>query len=190
MRRMLGVTVAAAAMLMVFAPPAGAGLDAAPLTVRKIPVGPVPAGTQFVVTIACDSPIIAPDGSSTAQLVFDAQGNPVGTDTVEFGDFGSCIVTETQTGGAASVTYECQGSIPPDQTGAGGGGRFNPRLSGREVRQVCPSSGPQSDPITVNIVDSRQQATVTITNTFVEPATAPAAPAPPVAVAGAPSFTG
>jgi hypothetical protein len=42
----------------------------------------------------------------------------------------------------------------------------------------------------VNIVSPGQEATVTVTNTFVEPGTAAAAGAPAAAVEGEPRFTG
>jgi hypothetical protein len=186
-RKVLGVMVVASALVALTALPAGAGLDAAPLTVRKVPVGPVPAGTQFVVTIACAEPIISTDNGSVSstQLVFDAQGNPVGPDTVEFSDFGTCTVTETQTGGAASVVYECEGSFTPGGLGSeGGGGRFG--LRNGPPRRVCETSGPQSEPITMHIVSPAQNATVTVTNTFV----AQPPPEPAAAVEDAPRFTG
>lgn len=190
MRKCTGAAVAALAMLVLVAPAAGAGLDAAPLTVRKIPVGPVPAETQFVVTISCEEPIISTDNGpvSSTQLVFDAQGNPVGPDTVEFTDFGTCTVTETQTGGAASVIYECEGSFTPGGLGANGtGGRFG--LRNGPPRKVCETSGPQTEPITMHIVSPSQNATVTITNTF-EAAPTPPPPPPAAAVEEAPQFTG
>jgi hypothetical protein len=187
MRKWIGVLVAAAALVALAALPAGAGNGGgAPLTVRKVPVGPVPAGTQFVVTVACDGEIIHTGNgpASSAQLVFDAQGNPVGPDTVTFDDGGSCTVTETQNGGASSVIYECQGTLPPEASITGGGGPFSARAVGR--RQICQTTGPQSDPIALNIVNREQEATVTVTNTFV----AQPPPAPAAAVEDAPRFTG
>jgi hypothetical protein len=47
-----------------------------------------------------------------------------------------------------------------------------------------------SDAITVNVFSEGQEATVTVTNTFVEPAPAPEAPEPAVAVEEAPRFPG
>ena len=198
MRKWIGVSAAAAAIVLLAALPAGAGKGGtAPLHVRKVVVGPVPAGTQFVETIACDNDAISRGGNqpvSSVQLVFDAQGNPVGTgDTVTFVNEAACTVTETQTGGAASVIYECEGTVPPPTDNAVGAGRFSVRLGPGVPPPVCESNGPQSDPITVNIFTEAQEATVTVTNTFVtsppsEPA--PSEPAPAAAVVGAPSFTG
>jgi hypothetical protein len=199
MRKWIRVTAAAAALVVMGALPAGAGKDGgvAPLHVHKVVVGPVPAGTQFVETIACDDEIIHNDGNpvSSAQLVFDAQGNPVGTgDTVTFDHEGKCSVTETQNGGAASVIYECEGTAPPEpDASTSGGGRFSARLGPAVPPAVCESSGPQSDPITVNIFNEGQEATVTVTNTFVTPPESPQPPPPPEAAAvvvGAPLFTG
>jgi hypothetical protein len=119
MRKWIGVTAAVSALDVMGALPAGAGKDGgfAPLHVRKLVVGPVPPGTQFVVTIDCGDDIIFTGVSnpvSSVQLVFDAQGNPVGTgDTVMFMDGGNCTVTETQNGGAVSVIYECEGTFGP-----------------------------------------------------------------------------
>jgi hypothetical protein len=200
MRKWIGVTAAAAAIVLFAALPAGAGVDGgfAPLDVHKVVVGPVPAGTQFVVTIDCDDDIIFTgigNPVSSVQLVFDAQGNPVGTgDTVRFTGNGACTVTETQNGGAVSVVYECEGVTPtPAEASISGGGRFSARLGPGVPPPVCESSGPQSDPITVNIFNTEQHETVTVTNTFVTPPPSePAAsePAPAAAVVGAPRFTG
>jgi hypothetical protein len=193
----IGVLVATTGLVALVAQPAGAGREgSAPLHVRKVVVGPVPPGTQFVETVACEGepgqPIIfTPSGAvASQQLVFDAQGNPVGTgDTVTFISSGECTVTESQTGGAASVTYQCEGSVPPPQMDEtilpNGAGRFSPRLAGLQL-QPCQTSGPQSEPIGVNIVSSQQEATVTVTNTFVDPGSTAAA----VPVQAVPLFTG
>jgi Domain of unknown function (DUF5979) len=197
MKRWIGAIVAAAALVALTAIPVAAGGNgAAPLTVDKVVIGPVPAGTQFVVTIQCDSEIINNGGgmgASSAQLVFDAQGNPVGPDTVTFNDGGQCTVTETQNGGASSVIYECESTVPPPAKGAlpDAAGRFGPRPAQPPLPRddVCESNGPQSEPITVFIEFEDQEVTVTVTNTF-EAAPAPQQPAPAVAVEEAPIFTG
>jgi Domain of unknown function (DUF5979) len=191
MRRLVGVTVAALALVALAAGPAGAGVDGGSqptLTIRKVVVGPVPAGTQFVETVNCDGDIIRPGGpgSSSRQLTFDAQGNPATSGSIDFIDDGQCTVTETQTGGAASVVYECEGTVPPPLM-LQGSGRSSPRVAGPAAPPPCETSGPQSDPITVNIVGEDEEVTVTVTNTFVEPGTAPV---PAVAVEEAPRFTG
>jgi hypothetical protein len=187
-RKVFGVLVAAAALVAVTALPAGAGNGgSAPiLTIRKVVVGPVPPGTQFVETVNCDGEIIRPGGpgSSTGQRTYDAQGNPLTSDSFEFIDDGQCTVTETQTGGAASVTYECEGTVPPPVT-LMGSGRASPRVAGPAPPQPCQTSGPQSDPITVNIVAQNEEVTVTVTNTFMDPGTVAAVP-----VEAVPLFTG
>ena len=193
MRKWTGALVVAAALVALPALPAGAGVDggSAPiLTIRKVVVGPVPAGTQFVETVSCDGDIIRPGGpgSSSRQLTFDAQGNPATSSSLEFIDDGQCTVTETQTGGAASVTYECEGTVPPPMM-LEGSGRSSPRVAGPAPPQPCETSGPQSDPITVNIVGEDEEVTVTVTNTFVDPGSAAAA-TPAAAVVGEPLFTG
>jgi hypothetical protein len=194
MRKWTGALVASAALVALPALPAGAGVDggAQPiLTIHKVVVGPVPAGTQFVETVNCDGEIIRPGGpgSDTGQRTYDAQGNPVTNGDFEFTDDGQCTVTETQTGGAASVVYECEGTVPPPVT-LMGTGRSSPRVAGPAPPQPCETSGPQSDPITVNIVGENEEVTVTVTNTFVEPGTAAAPGAPAAAVVGEPLFTG
>jgi hypothetical protein len=189
MRKWTGALLVAAALVALPALPAGAGDGgSAPiLTIRKVVIGPVPPGTQFVETLNCDGEIIRPGGpgSSSGQRTFDAQGNPVTSGDFEFIDNGQCTVTETQTGGATSVTYECQGTVPPPMM-LEGSGRSSPRVAG-PVPQPCQTSGPQSDPITVNIVGEDEEVTVTVTNTFVDPG---AAATPAAAVVGEPLFTG
>ena len=190
MRKLIGATTFAAALVALSALPAGAGDGgtAAILTIRKVVVGPVPAGTQFVETLNCDGNIIRPGGpgSSSGERTFDAQGNPVTSGNFEFVDNGQCTVTETQTGGAASVSYECEGTVPPPVT-LMGSGRSSPRVAGPLPQQACETSGPQSDPITVNIVGENEEVTVTVTNTFVDPGSAAT---PAAAVVGEPLFTG
>jgi Domain of unknown function (DUF5979) len=191
MRKWAGALVVASALVALPALPAGAGVDGGSqptLTIRKVVNGPVPAGTQFVVTVSCDGEIIRPGGpgSSTRQLTFDAQGNPATSGSIDFIDDGQCTVTETQTGGAASVVYECEGTVPPPVM-LEGAGRSSPRVAGPAPPQPCETSGPQSDPITVNIVGNDEEVTVTVTNTFVDPGTGPT---PAAAVEEVPRFTG
>lgn len=66
----------------------------------------------------------------------------------------------------------------------------SPRVAGPAPPQPCETSGPQSDPITVNIVGEDEEVTVTVTNTFVEAGTAAAPGEPAAAVVGEPLFTG
>ncbi len=165
---------------------AGAGvvpIGAAPLTIVKTVSGPVPAGTTFTATIACDDDIIVDGGSGTdtATVDFAADGQPTTPDTLNFEGPGSCTVTESATGGAATTTYACEGTVPAEEVPAPEGG-----FSAQQVEEpICPSAGPQAQPISVNIEFEDQTATVTIANTFVEPTPQPAAE-----VVAQPAFTG
>jgi hypothetical protein len=166
------------------APAAGAGSagGAAPLTVVKTVSGPVPAGTTFTATIQCDDAIIetGEEPTDSATVTFDASGQPTSADTVTFDGPGSCSVTETASGGAATTTYACEGLVPDEP-------EIDNEFSAAQVEPVavCDAAGPQSAPITVNIFDEGQTATVTIHNTFADPQPIPAA-----GVVAAPTFTG
>jgi hypothetical protein len=150
---------------------AGAGggqMLTAPLTIAKTVHGTVPAGTTFTVTVHCDSAIIDDGGTGvdTVTVVFDAQGNPTTPATFGFGDPGQCTVTETATGGAATVTYSCVGTLPTD------GGKGSDVAPSQVIPEepVCATDGPQVNPMIVNVVSGDQTATVTVDNTFVEAA--------------------
>jgi hypothetical protein len=163
----------------------------APLTVVKTVSGPVPAGTTFTAKVQCNGDIIFVQGGASvdnATVTFGADGQPTSPDTVTFLDPGQCTVTETANGGAATTTYACEGGIPLPTT----------TTTAVEVPQsdvfpsavvpdgpVCETAGPQATPITVNIENEDQEATVTIANTFVAPPPQPAA-----ALVVAPTFTG
>lgn len=155
-----------------------------PLTIVKTVSGPVPAGTTFTATVECDGDIIVVDqgpDTDTATVTFDETGQPTSPDTISFkNQDGSCSVTETETGGAATTTYSCESTLPAVQVA--------PAVPAPDP-DVCETTGPQSDPITVNIVDKDQTATVTIANTFPEPTPQPGPEAAPEVVA-TPTFTG
>ncbi|MDQ1429771.1 MAG: hypothetical protein QOF40_373 [Actinomycetota bacterium] len=168
---------------------AGAGVQpigAAPLTVIKTVSGPVPAGTTFSATVQCGANMIF-DGASgvdSAVVQFDATGQPTTPDIITFRAPGTCTVTETVNGGAATTAYSCVGDVglpAPAQNGFGAAAVADP--------VVCPAAGPQATPITVNIIFEGQTATVTIANTVV-----PVIPAPPATPAAQvviqPAFTG
>jgi hypothetical protein len=191
----LGVSALAFAVL---APGAGAGIreEAAPLTIVKEVTAAFPAGTTFTATIEC-----VPDeleagaagiiddgtegGADSAVVTFGADGQPTSPDTITFDGPGVCTVTETANGGATSTTYACVGSIPPpieeeEPAPTDGVDAFQ---VAPEPEVICPSAGPQTAPITVNIEDPDQTATVTITNT-------PGAPQAAPQVVAQPAFTG
>jgi hypothetical protein len=147
-----------------FATNAGAG--AIDFEILKQVKGTPPPGTQFQVTLACNEGVKifaggAETGVDQVVVTFDAAGNPdVGG--FRFEGEGACTVTETQTGGASAVSYECfltagetNGAPPP-----------------------CPPSGPQEDPPTLNVTTPRSQGSVVVTNTFEAPKPAPPVPAP------------
>jgi|1186.fasta_scaffold538868_2 hypothetical protein len=173
--------------MAVFVANAGAGvvptLDA-PLTVVKTVSGPVPAATTFTAQIHCDSAIIDTDdgNTDTATVTFDSSGQPTSPDTVGFDDPGSCTVTETASGGAASTTYACESSVIDDSESA-----FPSAVT--PDSPVCVAAGPSATPLTVNIVDPDQSATITIANTFTAVTPTPVVQ-PAAAVAAAPAFTG
>jgi hypothetical protein len=148
-----------------FATNAGAG--AIDFEILKTVNGTPPPGTVFEVTLACQEGVtILPGGQENGQnqavVRFDAAGAAQDPSAFRFEGEGTCTVTETQTGGASAVTYECfltagetNGASPP-----------------------CPPSGPQTDPPTLNVTTPRSQGSVVVTNTFEAPQPAP--PAPPV----------
>jgi hypothetical protein len=170
---------------------AGGESGDAPLTVVKTVSGPVAAGTTFTATIQCDDTIIddGGEGTDSATVTFDASGQPTSPDTMTFGGPGTCTVTETASGGATTTTAACESSVPvlPPQSQDG----FSATAVGPDD-PVCPVAGPQAAPITVNIVNPEQTATVTIANTFVVTPLTPLTPVvqPAAAIAAAPAFTG
>src|SRR5918994_5816718 len=99
----------------------GAAPGTAEFEILKTVNGAPPAGTTFAVTQACDGVTIFPGGENgQTQVVvrFDATGTPQDPAAFRFEGSGTCTVTETQTGGATSVTYECaltagEGAPPP-----------------------------------------------------------------------------
>jgi hypothetical protein len=176
--------------LALWAPAAVAGkvAPAAPLTIVKTVSGPVPASTTFTATIKCDDEFIIDgnDHTDSVAVSFDATGQPTSEDTFGFSDPTSCTVTETEDGGASTTTYACESTLPDTQAGA----------LQEDPEPICPEAGPVSDPVTVNIVNEEQTATVTIHNTFTEPptttttTTAPPAPQAAPAVVAQARFTG
>ena len=199
--RLAGLVSAAALALGVgalgFTQLASAGVNpqegVAPLTVVKTVSGPVPAGTTFTAKIQCTDPIIFVQGGDpvdNATVTFRADGQPTSPDTVTFDDPGQCTVTETANGGAATTTYACEGSIPPPPSTTTTTGEIpTSNVFPNSVvpdDPICGAAGPQAAPITVNIEDEDQVATVTIANTFVA-----AQPVQPAAqVVAKPTFTG
>lgn len=199
MRKLLKLTVPslgiAVLALGVLAPSAtaggGEGPGAAPLTIVKTVSGPVPAGTTFTVSVQCtpdeepsDAGAAMIDGGNSATVTFDAAGQPTSPDVITFDGPGVCTVTETATGGAATTTYACEGSVPeepdvPEEVLPEADGGFSAQQV--EPTPVCATTGP--GPITVNIFAEDQEATVTVNNTF-------ATPTPAAQIQARPLFTG
>jgi hypothetical protein len=181
MRRMLiaAVLVAGLAAALLLPSPAGAQEVNATLDVTKVVEGDVPPGTTFTVEVLCpfqlngpptDATAVdaeewggTPEGDSDIQetLTFDEEG---GTQTVEGISFfhRECTITETETGGAESVTTTAGAGDPEDC-------RVTPGTTSGAIEF--------GDPVTCEVV---------VTNTFPEPEPAPAAQA----VAVGPTFTG
>jgi hypothetical protein len=157
------------------------------LTILKTVSGEVPEGTTFTVTVECDHDVIddGEGGTDTATATFDAEGQPTNAaaDQIDLlSTIGTCTVTETEDGGATSTTYECEGG---------------PTVSATAVALVCPEPGPVEESITVNKSYPAIDATVTVDNTFPEPATTTTTTAPPPqqpaaspAIVARPVFTG
>ena len=101
------VTFALAAGLTVaLSAPASAG-DNLHGDVNKVVVGTAPAGTTFTVHYSCTS-------GPTGDLQFDANGNPTPPSSNEFNSSTSatCTISETVTGGASTVAYQCVSGGP------------------------------------------------------------------------------
>jgi hypothetical protein len=153
----------------------GAGAGAIDFEILKRVEGTPPPGTEFAVTLACEGVQILPGGVENGQnqvvVRFDAAGNALDTAGFRFEGEGTCTVTETQTGGATAVTYECfQTAGDPSEGGP----------------PPCTPSGPQQNPVTLNVTTPRSPASVVVTNTF-EPSRPPEPPRP---VPAAPRLTG
>jgi hypothetical protein len=151
--------IVAATVLLPTVADAGAPAPARPIIeVVKVVEGEVPEGTEFVVGIECDTP-----EPLTAEFTFGPEG---GTQSADFSDDNQCLVTETDDGGAASVTYEasCSGE--------------------------CVADPPTEDGVVLHLQQNGAVATVTVTNTFPEAEPEVTEPAPAPVVDAAPAFTG
>ena len=167
--KVLAVLALAAGVLVALGTPASAG-ENMHVEVNKVVVGSAPAGTTFTVHYACT------DGGPTGDLTFDATGKSVPANDNFFNDgvLGTtCTITETGTGGATTVAYNCQDD----------GVNASCAASGNEVTFDSPNN-------------TSNNVTFTVTNTFggaTPTATAPPAqpePEPATAVAGVPRLTG
>ena len=144
----------------------------------KVVDGTAPAGTTFSVLVDCEGRDVEVDATDTTVVEFDATGQPTTDDTIFFDGPADCTVTETVNGGATSTTYSCVGTLPIDDESEIEGFQEIPD------EPVCETAGPQAAPIFVNIISPRQNATVTVVNTF------PAGPQAAPLVVAQPPFTG
>lgn len=137
----------------------------ATLVVDKVVEGPAPADAEFTVEVECTT---GNDPADLSTLTFTADGGSqnleVLTDVTA-----DCYVTETDDGGAATVTYAA---------GTSSGGCNVGTLDGRNLVEI----------------DAGEECGIVITNTFSEPEPPPPPPTepPPAAVPQGvqPSFTG
>ena len=167
--KVLAVLALAAGVLVALGTPASAG-ENMHVEVNKVVVGSAPAGTTFTVHYACT------DGGPSGDLTFDATGKSVPANDNFFNDglLGTtCTITETGTGGATTVAYNCQDD----------GVNASCAASGNEVTFDSPNN-------------TSNNVTFTVTNTFGGASPTPTAPAaqpepePATAVAGVPRLTG
>jgi hypothetical protein len=160
---------------------------AAPLTIEKVASGPTSPGQTFTVQVSCPDGTIAAGATGLADvdLVFtvDSGGTvqPAAGQTIGFLAQTDCTITETDTGGATSVSYACTGSGAGSGVDAAGAWRGPRAATPGNSDDPCATTGPQATPIAVRIVDPSQEATVTVDNTLVAPA---------AAVTVTPRFTG
>jgi hypothetical protein len=167
--KVLAVLALAAGVLVALGTPASAG-ENMHVEVNKVVVGSAPAGTTFTVHYACT------DGGPSGDLTFDATGKSVPANDNFFNDgvLGTtCTITETGTGGATTVAYNCQDD----------GVNASCAASGNEVTFDSPNN-------------TSNNVTFTVTNTFGGTSPTPTAPAaqpepePATAVGGVPRLTG
>jgi hypothetical protein len=180
----VAVSVAALAVFVLAGTAAGGPTPVTnQLTIVKTVDGPVSLDTTFTVSIDCTNDVIddGDGGTDTATVEFDSTGQPTTPDVIDlvFDVQGTCTVTETEDGGAASTTFECEGGAT---------------VAPAAVAPVCPEAGPVEDDIVVNKSFPAIDATVTVHNTFVATPTTTAPPTPgpqPAAqVVAKPTFTG
>jgi hypothetical protein len=127
--------------------------------------------------------LLTPDSAGTGftnlsdvdlRFTVDAAGTvqPVTGQTIGFLEQTECTISETGNGGASTTSYQCTGRgasvIGIDAAGAwddsGAATAENPD-------DPCVTSGPQAEPMVVDIVTAGQEAAVTVSDT--RPAIAP-----------------
>ena len=174
---------------------AGAGQEAgAPTTIEKVAVN-APPGTQFTILVECEDPTLLPPEGGPAvdslELTFTVneagEAVPDSENEFFFNNVNTCTVTETDAAGAQSTSYECADNLETFVEGTETGAGFGVDDPGSDAiidppGPFCLTFGPQADPISFDVDQEAQEVTVTVTNTFPEPAAE--------AVEIAPTFTG
>lgn len=179
--RILVAALSATAAFGVLSGPAGAGLPAQnTLIIEKEVTGDVPDGTTFTVEVTCESSL-GPVAQAPVEVTFDEDGNATSENTLNVSAGQQCTATETEDGGATSVTYDCD--ITRGQTD-----QIGPPFLG--------NCGPDDNQATFGDVIG-DSATITVTNEFpaapttTAPTTTTLAPKTvPAAVVATPTFTG
>jgi Domain of unknown function (DUF5979) len=170
--RLLFVAVAVCGIVGMGAVPSGAGISGNTITVVKLVVGTAPAGTTFDVAVNCQSNL-GPGSADIPVAHFDANGDPTSPNDFTIPAGQTCTITETENGGATSTTYGCN-------------------MVWGDTDLILPHLG-NCVPGNGNVVSFTDvigdHATVTVTNTFVQPAPPPPPPPPPP-IEVAPAFTG
>ena len=97
----------AAGLTVALSAPASAGQNMHG-EVNKVVVGTAPADTTFTVHYSCTG------AGQTGDLQFDANGNPTPPNTNFFNSLSAatCTISETVTGGASAVSYQCVSGGP------------------------------------------------------------------------------
>ena len=177
--------------------PADAGDDGNYLIVTKVVDGPEPEGAVFTIEVECTPtngvPAADPTANGPVTLRFDATGDPLGAGIsaddreVRVGPVGpntTCKVTETDDGGASTVSYQC--AVPPLPNGIADPKVFVTPVECIDDQTIrfrgntaAPAENAEYDVIGA-------EGTVTVTNTF-EPEPEPEAETAPDSVARQPS---
>jgi hypothetical protein len=146
---------------------AGAQVQENHITIVKVVDGVTPpAGTTFTVQLDCQPA----GGGGRPTVTFDATGKPTSTATLPAGPGQTCVVTETDRGGARNLAYTC--AVTPGDTDPNG--------------TLATCTGTEGNTVHFGDVVG-DSATITVTNSFGGPA-----PAGPVTepIQATPVFTG
>jgi hypothetical protein len=153
---------------------------AAPLTITKSTTGSAPQpGDVFGVSVRCEAETIDYAGQEYSEigLTFSVDDagvvQPASGFTVGFTGPNQCTVVEDSGSRTTDVSYSCIGSGASEPLEAAAAPRWVGGVgtaTAENPDDPCTLSGPQPTPMVVDIVAPGQEATVTITNTLVDPA--------------------